>query len=291
MKKNFLIFKFFRFLSLFIFSVTFFSSSSFSKDENLCPKYLYNSVLDESLSLPHLEIEESSFAKKYPLVLESIKNLDQSVLKKYLEFSNNEKKTLSQATEFLDFLKDSTSNFKKVLKLVSKNTEFYYLLEESISNIQISEHTYKQMMQRLKSMSQSEFQEKVANFVSGFLAQIRGELGELEFLMHVKNFEKRRVNFSEFLDNLKNKKVTDLQGEIDVIFKTDNNKTVWVEIKNYQKPLTSHNNYLDKIIEQVKKLKLLRDLVDPNIEIRVYVKNGMSNKNKKKIENLGIKVY
>lgn len=269
------------FLTLFLWSGTVWSHKL--SDQN-CNKF-FGEVLK-----PKISLSTSSLAEKHHSSLAKLQEFEAELSTIYMKFRvRGDRATAEDAFTAFEKIQNrfifALNDLKKIGSFEKKYSD---LLEQLIDSAE------KHRMNRSSAGNASET-------LRAFYGRVRGEIGELEFAMQVPEFVTKGKLFKTVAEESSKEKSDRLlgylaenknaDGEIDIVFKTESGKIAWCEVKNYREPLAVGEEYSKKVLAQLTKMKKFRDLVDSQIEIHLYIRNGMTAELKRQFEALGVRVY
>lgn len=250
--------------------------------------------------LPVVPDFPASFAERHENVLKKLDDLEAAFHEEVLEMPLRKSSLAPKELEarFVGISKRFEGAFREIRGMGSGDAGFESIIDQSIANLHLKDSSLRRLRRKIENNTITQFE--ADEIVYNLYAQLLGEIAEVRFAFQVPEYIARdkqlpavvamfapEGNRARALGYLRDNRI---EGEIDVIFKSGSGRIVWCETKNYRNYLKA-SPQAQSLLQQLTKISELRNRVDPDIEIHLYVLHGMTRGMRSKFENIGVHVY
>lgn len=200
--------------------------------------------------------------------------------------------------KFVEVSKRFEDAFQEIRGMGAGDAKFEGVMDQSIANLRLKDSSLNRLRRKIEKHTITQFE--ADEIVYNLYTKLLGDIAEVRFALQVPEYIARGKHLPDVVAMFSSEerralalnylKDNQINGEIDVIFKSDSGKIVWCEAKNYQNYLKA-SAQARTLLQQLTKITELRNKVDPNIEIHLYVLHGMTKGMRAKFENIGVYVY
>ncbi|MBI2606233.1 MAG: hypothetical protein HYW49_09160 [Deltaproteobacteria bacterium] len=283
-----------RILFLFLISASFATLTQAEVNSN-CVR----SLLPEVIS-PVVPKFSTSFAERHPNVLRKLDHLEAEFHGEVLEMPRRKSSLTPKELEikFVEVSKRFEDAFQEIRGMGAGDAKFEGVMDQSIANLRLKDSSLNRLRRKIEKHTITQFE--ADEIVYNLYTKLLGDIAEVRFALQVPEYIARGKHLPDVVAMFSSEerralalnylKDNQINGEIDVIFKSDSGKIVWCEAKNYQNYLKA-SAQARTLLQQLTKITELRNKVDPNIEIHLYVLHGMTKGMRAKFENIGVYVY
>lgn len=284
----------FRALFLFLISLSFAALSQAEAVSN-CVKSLLPEVI-----FPVVPKFPASFAERHSNVLKKLDDLEAEFHEKVLDMPQRKSFLTPKESEskFVEVSKRFEHAFQEIRGMGAGDAKFEGVIDQSIANLHLKDSSLNRLRRKIENRTITRFESD--EIVYNLYTKMLGEIAEVRFAFLVPEYIASGKQLSDVvamfaseekralaLNYLKNNRI---DGEIDVIFRADSGKIAWCETKNYQNHLKA-SAQAKSLLQQLTKITELRNKIDPDIEIHLYVLHGMTKGMRAKFEKIGVHVY